>query len=97
MPLFSPRASRASRQKHLTTWASLNSLQITCAMNLLASGVDIATVALWLGHDKLDSVNAYVHADLTMKERALDRRTPLKTRASRYRPSDALLGFLEGL
>ena len=66
-------------------------------MNLLASGVDIATVALWLGHDKLDSVNVYVHADLTMKERALDRRTPLKTRASRYRPSDALLGFLEGL
>jgi site-specific recombinase XerD len=76
---------------------STHNLRHSCAMNLLASGVDIATVALWLGHDKLDSVNAYVHADLTMKERALDRRTPLKTRASRYRPSDALLGFLEGL
>ncbi len=66
-------------------------------MDLLSNGVDVATLALWLGHEKLDSVNAYVHADLTMKERALDRRSPLKARAGRYRPSDALLGFLEGL
>jgi hypothetical protein len=47
-------------------------------MDLLASGLDVATVAMWLGHEKLESVNAYVHSDLTMKERALDRRSPFK-------------------
>ena len=41
-------------------------------MDLLGSGVDVATVAMWLGHEKLDSVNPYIHADLAMKERALD-------------------------
>jgi len=49
------------------------------------------------GHEKLESVNAYVHADLTLKERALARRAPLKGRAGRYRPNDALLAFLEAL
>ncbi|MGH9054728.1 MAG: tyrosine-type recombinase/integrase [Acidimicrobiales bacterium] len=72
-------------------------LRHSCAMDFLANGVDVATVALWLGHEKLESVNAYVHADLTIKERALARRTPLNAKASRYRPNDALLAFLEGL
>ncbi|MHB8458071.1 MAG: tyrosine-type recombinase/integrase [Acidimicrobiales bacterium] len=76
---------------------SAHNLRHSCAMDLLSNGVDVATLALWLGHEKLDSVNAYVHADLTMKERALERRSPLKTRTGRYRPSDTLLAFLEGL
>jgi len=76
---------------------STHNLRHSCAMDLLAGGLDVATLALWLGHEKLESVNAYVHADLTMKERALDRRSPLKTNAGRYRPNDALLAFLEGL
>ena len=66
-------------------------------MDLLGSGVDVATVAMWLGHEKLDSVNPYIHADLAMKERALDRRAPLSTHPGRYRPADALLAFLEAL
>ncbi len=66
-------------------------------MDLLSNGVDVATLALWLGHENLDSVNAYIHADLTIKERALDRRSPLKTETGRYRPTDTLLAFLEGL
>ncbi len=49
---------------------STHNLRHSCAMDLLSNGVDVATVALWLGHEKLDSVNAYVQADLTMKERA---------------------------
>jgi integrase/recombinase XerD len=79
--------------KHIST----HTLRHSCAMDLLSNGVDVATLALWLGHEKLDTVNAYVHADLTMKERALDRRSPLKARSGRYRPGDALLSFLEGL
>ena len=74
-----------------------HNLRHSCAMDLLASGLDVATVAIWLGHEKLESVNAYVHSDLTMKERALDRRSPLKAGAGRYRPNDALLAFLENL
>jgi site-specific recombinase XerD len=74
-----------------------HNLRHSCAMDLLASGLDVATLAMWLGHEKLESVNAYVHADLTMKERALDRRSPFKARAGRYRPNDTLLAFLEAL
>lgn len=74
-----------------------HNLRHSCAMDLLAGGLDIATVAMWLGHEKLESVNAYVHSDLTMKERALDRRSPFTAGAGRYRPNDALLAFLEGL
>jgi len=81
------------KSKHITA----HNLRHSCAMNLLSNGVDVATLALWLGHENLESVNAYVHADLTMKERALDRRSPLKTRAGRYRPGDVLLAFLEDL
>jgi integrase/recombinase XerD len=68
-------------------------------MDLLHNGLDAAVVALWLGHEKLESVNAYIHADPTLKQRAMDRLTPLNPTAQsgRYKPSDDLLAFLEGL
>jgi hypothetical protein len=68
-------------------------------MDLLLHGLDSAVVALWLGHEKLESVNAYIHADPTLKQRALDRRTPLNPAAQtgRYKPPDGLLAFLERL
>lgn len=70
MPLFSPRASRASCQKHLTTWASLNSLQITCATQLIGAGVDVRTVAGRLGHtDPSMTLRVYSHA-LEERDRA---------------------------
>jgi integrase/recombinase XerD len=64
-------------------------------MDLLTSGLDVAVLALWL--EKLESVNAYLHADLSLKERALARRPPLNAKPGRYRPNDALLAFLEAL
>jgi site-specific recombinase XerD len=81
--------------KQITT----HSLRHSLAMDLLRNGLDVAVVALWLGHEKLESVNAYIHADPTLKERALDRLTPLNPAATpgRYRPSDDLLAFLEDL
>ena len=66
-------------------------------MNLLHAGVDLATIALWLGHEDLRTVQHYLHADLALKERALARTDPPNTRPGRYRPSDPLLAFLEGL
>lgn len=72
-------------------------LRHTCAMTLLREGVDVAVIALWLGHADLRSTNAYLHADMTIKERALARTTPPSSRAGRFRPPDKLLAFLEAL
>ena len=72
-------------------------LRHTCAMTLLREGVDVAVIALWLGHADMRSTNAYLHADMTIKERALARTTPSSSKPGRYRPPDKLLAFLEGL
>jgi integrase len=66
-------------------------------MNLLQAGVDLATIALWLGHEDLRTVQHYLHADLALKERALARTTPPNTEPGRYRPPDPLLAFLTAL
>jgi integrase len=77
---------------------SPHALRHTCAMNLLHSGVDVAVIALWLGHESSQTTSAiYLHADMSLKEQALARTTPPNTRPGRYRPRDALLAFLEGL
>jgi integrase/recombinase XerD len=74
-----------------------HTLRHTCAMELLHAGVDIATIALWLGHESIRTTDIYQHADLKLKERALDRTTPPSAPRGRYRPDDALLAFLEDL
>ena len=66
-------------------------------MNLLQSGVDVSVIALWLGHENIQTTQIYLHADLALKERALARTAPTNTIAGRYRPSDPLLAFLEAL
>ncbi len=80
-----------------TKQVGVHTLRHSCAMNLLQSGVDLATIALWLGHEDLRTVQIYLHADLAHKERALARTTPPNTRPGRYRPPDPILAFLEGL
>lgn len=72
-------------------------LRHSCAMALLHAGVDTAVIALWLGHADIRSTNVYLHADMTIKQRALDLTTPNSTPPGRYRPTDPLLAFLEGL
>lgn len=72
-------------------------LRHTCAMSLLQSGVDTAVIALWLGHADIRSTQAYLHADMTIKQRALALTTPISTPPGRYRPPDSLLAFLEAL
>jgi len=92
-----PRASRAPHSKNPLTSNFSEKIQITAAMRLLHAGVDTSVIALWLGHEKTDTVQIYLHADLALKERALARTAPLQTTPGRYRPPDALLDFLEGL
>jgi integrase/recombinase XerD len=74
-----------------------HTLRHTAAMRLLHAGVDTSVIALWLGHEKTDTVQIYLHADLSLKERALARTTPPGTVPGRYRPPDDLLAFLEAL
>jgi len=61
------------------------------------AGIDISVIALWLGHESLESTQIYLHADLALKERALARTAPLGTMPGRYRPTDDLLAFLDSL
>jgi site-specific recombinase XerD len=73
-------------------------LRHTCAMRLLRAGVDITVIALWLGHESITTTQTYIHADLALKQQALDRTKPAATPAGRYQPTtDQLLTFLEGL
>ena len=72
-------------------------LRHSCAMSLLQSGVDTTVIALWLGHADVRSTGAYVHADMTIKEKALALTTPVTARPGRYRPTDKTLAFLDSL
>jgi site-specific recombinase XerD len=72
-------------------------LRHTCAVSLLQAGVDISVIALWLGHETIRTTQIYLHADLALKERALARTAPRQVKPGRYRPTDTLLAFLEGL
>ncbi len=72
-------------------------LRHSCSMHMLAAGIDATTIALWLGHESPESTRPYLHADLNLKQRALDRTTPPHTKPGRYVPPDRLLAFLEGL
>jgi integrase/recombinase XerD len=81
------------QQKRITPHA----LRHTAAMRLLHAGVDTTVIALWLGHERVDTTQIYLHADLALKERAIARTTPPDTPPGRYRPPDTLLAFLEAL
>lgn len=81
------------RQKTVTPHV----LRHTAAMELLHHGVDRSVIALWLGHELIETTQMYLHADMSLKEKALARTRPLEVKVSRYRPPDGLLAFLEAL
>ena len=66
-------------------------------MELLHHGVDRSVIALWLGHESMETTQIYLHADMRLKEKALARTTPVVTKPGRYRPNDQLLAFLDSL
>jgi integrase/recombinase XerD len=108
-PLFPSRtSSQLSRDaverlvtKHATAAGlkaiSPHVLRHTAAMQLLHAGADIAVIALWLGHEQTETTQIYLHADMTIKQRALDRTTPPNTTPGRYQPTDSVLAFLDAL
>ena len=72
-------------------------LRHTTAMELLQAGVDRTLIALWLGHESVETTQIYLDADLAIKERVLSKTTPINAKPGRFRPDDDLLGFLKGL
>ena len=66
-------------------------------MHLLQSGVDITVIALWLGHESIETTHHYVEANLAMKEEALARLEEIEVKEVRFRAKDDLLRFLEEL
>ncbi|ORE97081.1 MULTISPECIES: tyrosine-type recombinase/integrase [Aurantimonadaceae] len=74
-----------------------HTLRHSNAMDLLHHGVDPAVIALWLGHENVETTQIYIHADMRMKQKALARVAAPPTPSGRFRPDDQLLAFLEGL
>jgi integrase/recombinase XerD len=72
-------------------------LRHTAAMRLLHAGIDTTVIALWLGHESPETTLIYLHADLALKERALERVRPTGVKPGRYAPGDSLMAFLEAL
>lgn len=72
-------------------------LRHAAAMTLLQSGVDCAVIALWLGHESIETTQIYLHADLQLKEKAMDQTKPVGVPSGRYQPPDELMTFLEAL
>ena len=72
-------------------------LRHTAAMQLLRHGIDRSVIALWLGHESVETTEMYLHADLRQKEEALAKVPPSNLPPGRFRPDDELLAFLEGL
>ena len=91
--MTAPMACPSLKHKRVT----VHRLRHTMAMDLLQAGVDRSVIALWLGHESVETTQIYLEATLAMKEHALAKTTPPNGRAPRYHPGDQLLGFLNSL
>ena len=87
------RRCSSLRKKNVTP----HSLRHSMAMDLLQHGVDRSVIALWLGHESVETTSIYLHADMTIKERALQKAGVSSARARRYRPDDGVIAFLRSL
>jgi site-specific recombinase XerD len=72
-------------------------LRHTTAMDLLQEGVEQTVIAMWLGHESIETTQVYLDANLELKQKILDKTTPPNGKPGRYRPDDKLLAFLKGL
>lgn len=87
------KTCRSLRSKRVTPHV----LRHSAAMQLLHGGVDRTVIALWLGHESVETTQMYIHADMKIKEKAIAKTRPVEAKHGRYRPSDKLLSFLEAL
>lgn len=87
------KACPSLEQKRVT----VHRLRHTMAMDLLKAGVDRSVIALWLGHESVETTQIYLEATIEMKEQALEQVTPVQGKLGRYQPDDSLLSFLNSL
>src|SRR6516162_3308465 len=87
------RRCASLRKKNVTP----HSLRHSAAMDLLGHGVDRSVIALWLGHESVETTSMYLHADMAIKERALQKTGVSSVRMRRYRPDDRVMAFLRSL
>ena len=80
-------------KKHVTPHV----LRHTAAMELFQAGVDRALIAIWLGHESLDTTQIYLDANIQLKEAVLEKMNPMQSKPGRYRPDDQLLSYLKAL
>ena len=97
--LVKKHSTHAGQQRPslLTKHVTPHTLRHTSAMRLLQAGVDTTVIALWLGHESVETTLIYLHADMTIKERAIARTKPPDTTIGRYHAPDKLLAFLDSL
>lgn len=88
-------SSLCSSLKHKRV--TVHRLRHTMAMDLLQAGVDRSVIALWLGHERLETTQIYLEATLAMKEKALAKTSPPHGKSGRYKPGDRILAFLNSL
>ena len=81
------------REKRVTP----HSLRHGAAMTLLHQGIGCTVIALWLGHESVETTQIYLHADLRIKEKAMEQTRPIGVKPGRFKPDDTLLGFLRSL
>jgi integrase/recombinase XerD len=97
--LLQKAAKRAATECHSLKKKHVSPHQVRhgTAMALLESGVDIAVIALWLGHESIETTNVYLHSSLAMKERALGKLALVGTDFRRFKADDRLMAFLDAL
>ena len=72
-------------------------LRHTAAVHLLQAGVDLSVIALWLGHESLESTQTYMSTDLTQKIKVLEKTLPVNVKQMTFKPDDKLMEFLKAL
>lgn len=97
LAIYTSRAAQAGCHTLHDKKVSAHVLRHTAAMRLLHAGIDTSVIALWLGHENVETTQIYLHADLALKERAITRLTPPNSAPGRYRPPDTILAFLDRL
>lgn len=76
---------------------SVHTFRHSVAMNLLQAGVDISTIAIWLGHNSIETTHKYMVADLEIKRKAMEKAGIIDNSVPKYKPSNNLLEFLSKL
>lgn len=97
LAIYTARAAQDGCHTLHAKKVSAHVLRHTAAMQLLHAGIDTSVIALWLGHENVETTQVYLHADLALKERAAARLSPSNSPPGRYQPSDTTLAFLDGL